>query len=135
VSSLAAKALRVLGTLWAGSLWALALWVAPLSFRLAPDRHAAGIIAGGLFRVETYLTLSVAVVALWRHGRQRCRAIYLAAALLLINEWVIRYLMDYVKVKGEVLGMGFGAFHGLSAALYGIACLATLSSVWNDDFR
>ena len=135
MSALAAKASRLLVVLWAGSLWSLALWVAPLLFKWAPDRHAAGVMAGGLFRVQTWLTLAVAVVALWRYGRQRCRAIYLAAALLAVNEWIIRYLMNYVKEKGELLGLGFGGWHGVWAALYAGACLAAALTVWNDDFR
>lgn len=121
--------------LWAGSLWALALWVAPLLFRLSPDRQQAGVIVGALFRVESYLTVGVAILTLWRCGSRRCRGVYLAALVLIINEILIRQLMDYVKVNGELLGVGFGGWHGASAVLYGIACLGAALAVWNDDFR
>jgi Domain of unknown function (DUF4149) len=133
--SLSSRLARLLLVLWAGSLWSLALWTAPLLFKLAPDRHAAGVIAAGLFRVETFLTLALAVVSLWRHGRQKFRLIYLAALTLLINEFIIKRLLDFVRVNGEVLGLGFGGWHGVSAVLYLVACAAALLVVWNDDFR
>ena len=129
------KLARLLLVLWAGSLWSLALWTAPLLFKLAPDRHSAGVVAAELFRVESWLTLAVAAVSLWRHGRQKFRLIYLAAAVLLINELLIKRLMDYVRVNGELLGLGFGGWHGVSAVLYLVACAAALLVVWNDDFR
>lgn len=129
------KLSRIVLVLWAGSLWALALWVAPLLFKLAPDRHAAGVIASGLFQAETYVTLAIAAIALWRFGRTRCGAIYMAAGLLLVNEFIIKRLFDYIRVVGKVAGLGFGGWHGISAAIYVIACLAALRVVWKDDFR
>jgi uncharacterized membrane protein len=132
---MAGKLSRIVLVLWAGSLWALALWVAPLVFRLAPDRHAAGVIASGLFQAETYATLAIALIALWRCGRQRCGGIYLAAGLLVINEFIIKKLLDYVRVMGKIAGLGFGGWHGISAVLYVIACLAAVLVVWKDDFR
>jgi hypothetical protein len=132
---MAGKLSRIVLALWAGSLWALALWVAPLVFRLAPDRHAAGVIASGLFQAEAYATLAIAVVALWRFGPKRCREIHLAAALLVINEFIIKRLLEYVRVMGKIAGVGFGGWHGISAALYVIACLAAVLVVWKDDFR
>jgi hypothetical protein len=135
MNTLSGRLARLLLVLWAGSLWSLALWTAPLLFKLAPDRHAAGVIAAGLFRVETFLTLALAIVSLWRHGRQKFRLIYLAALMLLINEFIIKQLLDFVRVNGEVLGLGFGGWHGVSAVLYLVACAAALLVVWNDDFR
>jgi hypothetical protein len=64
------KLSRTILVLWAGSLWALALWVAPLVFRLGPDRHASGVIAAGLFQAQTYLTFLMAFIAVWRVGRR-----------------------------------------------------------------
>lgn len=135
MNGVAGRLMRVLGVLWAGSLWAMALWIAPLLFRWAPDRHAAGVIAAGLFRAQTLVSVVVAALAWWRLGFKRSRGVQLATALLVINDLFIRYLMDYVKVKGEFLRMGFGGWHGVSAAMYLIACLAALSVVWNDDLR
>ena len=135
MTTLSGRLARLLLVLWAGSLWSLALWTAPLLFKLAPDRHAAGNIAAGLFQAQTYLTLAVAAFALWRQGWQRSSAICLAATLLLINEFIIKQLLDYIRVNGEVLGLGFGAWHGISAALYLVACGAAVLVVWNDDFR
>ena len=129
------KLSRLILVLWAGSLWSLALWVAPLVFKLAPDRHAAGVVAAGLFQAETYLTLVLAVIALWRFGRRRFRAIYVAAALLAINEFIIKKIFDYVRVNDELGGVSFGGWHGLSAAIYVAACVAAVLVVWQDDFR
>ena len=53
------NAFRVLLVLWAGSLWSL-VWVAPTLFRAQSDRHLAGVLAGRLFSVETYLGVAVA---------------------------------------------------------------------------
>ncbi len=135
MNALTGKLARLALVLWAGSLWALALWTAPLLFKLAPDRHAAGVIAAGLFQAQTYLTLALAAAVAWRHDRRRFGAIYLAALLLAINEFLIRRLFDYIRVNGEVLGLGFGGWHGVAGGLYVVACAAAVSLVWNEDFR
>jgi hypothetical protein len=135
MNEFAGRLSRIVLVLWAGSLWALALWVAPLVFRLAPDHHAAGVIAAGLFQAETYFSFAVAGIALWRFGRQRFRGIYLATVLLAINEFIIKRLFNYIRVVGNVAGLGFGGWHGISAALYVAACLAALLVIWQDDFR
>ncbi|MFO1465702.1 MAG: hypothetical protein U1F35_04540 [Steroidobacteraceae bacterium] len=135
MSSRRAQLLRLAVVLWAGSLWALALWITPVLFRLAPSRVLAGQMAGALFRAETLLTLVVAALVAWIHGRSRGLGLYLAVALLAANDFIIRYLMQLSKVQGQVLGLGFGAWHGVSTALYLIACAAAVSVVWQDDLR
>ena len=138
------KLWRVLLVLWAGSLWALALWVTWTLFKLQPDRHLAGVLAARLFTVECYLGILVAALSLVMrgdvsagHGRVRRRFIggYVAAALLAINEWGLRPVMEAARVNGTALGLGFGPWHGVSAILYIIACVGVLLSVWNEDFR
>ena len=52
------KVFVVLKVLWAGSLWSLAAWVAPTLFHAQPDRHLAGILAAGLFGIETYVGIA-----------------------------------------------------------------------------
>jgi len=129
------KLLRLAAVLWAGSLWALALWVAPTLFRISPDRHLAGVMAGRLFRIQSVLTVALALICLWRLGLGRARGLYLAAVVLITNELVIRWLMNISRAKGHVLGLGFGGWHGVSMVLYVIACLGAVSAVWKDDFR
>ena len=126
---------RVLFVLWAGSLWSLAAWVAPTLFYAQGDRHLAGVLAARLFSIETYAGVGVAVLALLLTGRTKFVWGYLAAALLSINEWVLKRIMEQAHAHGTAAGLGFGAWHGVSAALYVLACLAVLRLVWNEDFR
>jgi hypothetical protein len=129
-----ARPFRVLMTLWAGSLWSL-LWVAAALFRDVGDRHTAGLIAARLFSVETYLGLAVAAAALLLPNRGRFHFGFLAVALLAVNEWVVKRVMSAAQAHGSALGLGFGAWHGVSALLYVAACLAVLVLVWKEDFR
>lgn len=135
MSGTAAKLLRLATVLWAGSLWALALWVAPTLFRISPDRHLAGLMAGSLFRIQSVLTVVLALICLWRLGAGSARGLYLAAVMLITNELIIRWLMNIAKAKGPILRLGFGGWHGVSMVLYVIACLGAVSAVWKDDFR
>ena len=117
--------------LWAGSLWSL-LWVAATLFNLQSDRHLAGAIAARLFGIETYLGLAVAALSFAVSGRRRHRELYFAAAILALNEWILKPVMGRALVQGTAAGLGFGAWHGVSAALYLIACVAVLVLVWKE---
>jgi hypothetical protein len=125
---------RVSLVLWIGSLWGL-IWVTSVLFRSQPDRALAGMLAGHLFSIETYLAVAVALLALLLPGRTKFLWGYLAAVVLALNEWLLRPVMAEARLHGTNLGLSFGAWHGVSAGLYGIACLATLLLVWNEDFR
>jgi hypothetical protein len=125
----------VLFVLWAGSLWSLAAWVAPTLFYAQNDRHLAGVLATRLFSIETYAGVATAVLALLLPGRTKFVWGYLAAALLAINEWILKRIMVQAHAHGSAAGLGFGAWHGVSAVLYVAACLAVLRLVWNEDFR
>jgi hypothetical protein len=126
--------LRVLLVLWAGSLWSVA-WVTWALFHLQPDRHLAGVIAGRLFSIETLVGLGAALLAAALPGRGRHAWGYAAAVLMGINEWLLRPVMVAARAHGTAVGLSFGAWHGVSALLYGLACLALLRLVWNEDFR
>jgi hypothetical protein len=129
------NAFRVLFVLWAGSLWSLAAWVAPTLFHVQSDRHLAGMLAARLFTIETYAGLAVAALALLLPGRTRFVWGYVAAALLAIDEWVLKRFMEQAHAHGAAAGLSFGAWHGVSAALYLLACIAVLRLVWKEDFR
>jgi hypothetical protein len=131
----ARNAFRVLLVLWAGSLWSVAIWVAPTLFYAQHDRHLAGMLAGRLFTVETWLAVAVALAAVLQPGRLKLAGLYAAAALLAVNEWGLRTMMAAARSHGAFAGLSFGALHGVSAALYGAACIAVLLVVWNHDFR
>jgi len=126
---------RVLFVLWAGSLWSLAAWVAPTLFYAQGDRHLAGVLAARLFSIETYAGVCVAVLALLSPSRTKFVWGYFAAVLLSTNEWVLKRFMEQAHAHGTAAGLGFGAWHGVSAVLYVLACLAVLRLVWNEDFR
>ena len=128
------SAFRVLFVLWAGSLWSLA-WVTSTLFYGQGDRHLAGVLASRLFSIETYVGLAVAVFALLLPGRNKFMGGYLAAALLAVNEWVLKRVMAQALEHGSAVGLSFGVWHGVSALLYLIACLAVLRLVWNENFR
>ena len=129
-----ARAFRVLITLWAGSLWSL-LWVATVLFRFLSDRHTAGLIAARLFSIETYLGLAAAALAVMLPGHGRFRAGYLAVALLAVNEWLLKRAMSLAQTQGSALGLGFGAWHGVSAGLYVLACLCVVVLIYQDEYR
>jgi hypothetical protein len=128
------RAFRVLTTLWAGSLWSL-LWVAAVLFRFLSDRHMAGFIAARLFGIETYLGLAVAALALMLPGRRRFRLGFFAVALLAVNEWILKPVMNLAQSQGSALRLGFGAWHGVSALLYVLACLCVVVFIYQDEYR
>ncbi len=129
--------------LWAGSLWST-VWVALTIFHSQPDRHLSGVLAARLFAIETYLGVAVALFA-WARGKfapqaaarlaaPSFRAGYLAVALLLFNEWVLKAIMDRALAQGSALGLGFGPWHGVSALVYLAACLAVVVAVSSGEF-
>jgi hypothetical protein len=126
---------RVLLVLWAGSLWSLAAWVAITVFRMLGNPALAGPIAARLFSVETYLGLLVAAAALTLTARRRLKALYAAVGLLLVNEWALKPLMGAARAAGHALGLSFGAWHGVSAAIYLAACGFVLCLVWREPYR
>ena len=129
------KIFGLLVVLWAGSLWSLP-WVAKTLFDAQPDRHLAGVLAGRLFAIETYLALAVAALSfIWEKVRRNFTFGYGAAVLLALNEWVLRSFMSAARTNGRSLGLSFGAWHGVSACLYLLACLAMLALIWKEDFR
>jgi hypothetical protein len=124
-------AFRLLLVLWAGSLWS-SIWVALTIFHSQPDRHLSGVLAARLFAIETYLGLAVALAALLLRAA-RFRFGFVAVALLLFNEWMIKAFMDQALAQGAALGLGFGPWHGISALLYLSACLAVVAAVCQHD--
>ncbi len=121
--------------LWAGSLWSAALWVAPTLFTAQADRHLAGLLAGRLFSIEAYVGIAVSVFAVLLPVRAKFLRGYLAAALLALDQWGLRPLMDRAHAQGAFAGLTFVAWHAVSAVIYGLACLALVVLVWREEFR
>jgi hypothetical protein len=127
------KVFGVLKVLWAGSLWSLAAWVAPTLFHAQADRHLAGMLAARLFGIETYVGIAVALLAcVLPGGARKFRWGYGAAALLAVNEWILKPVMMRAHADGAAAGLSFGAWHGVSAVLYLTACAAVLLLVWRE---
>ncbi len=114
-------------------MWSLAAWVAWLLFAMQPDRRLAGALAARYFSIETYLGLAVAAAALALPVRFRCGPVYLAVALLAVNEWALKPVMAAARLSGHAAGLSFGAWHGVSAILYIIACLAVVKLIFKGD--
>jgi Domain of unknown function (DUF4149) len=129
------SAFRVLSVLWAGSLWSVGLWVTPILFAEESDHRLAGVLAGRIFSIETYVGIAVAVFALLLPGRTKFLWGYLAAVLLAVNEWGLRPVMVVARAHGSSIGLTFGAWHGVSAVIYVLACCAVLVLIWREDFR
>ena len=125
---------RVLLVSWAGSLWSLA-WVAYVLFHAQSDRHLAGVVVGTLLTAETYLGIAVGILALLLPGRTRFVWGYLAALLMAANQWGLRRVMEISHARGAAWGLSFGAWHGVSVLLYGLACIAVIVLIWREDFR
>lgn len=125
---------RVLLVLWAGALWSLA-WVAYTLFHAQGDRHLAGVLVGKLLTAETYLGVAVGILALLLPGRTKFLWGYVAVLLMACNEWALRRVMDVAHARGAAWGLSFGAWHGVSALLYGVACLAVVFLIWRQEIR
>ena len=128
---LSALSRRVVVALWAGLLVTVGALVAPTLFRVLPERALAGLVAGELFHLVTWLSVPAAALAFLLHapdgpGPLRHRLWALApAALLLANEFGLRPAMDAARAAGRVTP-AFMAWHAVSAALYAGATLLAL---------
>lgn len=129
-----ARVWRVLLVLWAGSLWSM-LWVATAVFHFQSDRHTAGLIAARLFSIETYVGLAVAALALVLADRARFRLGFIAVALLAVNEWILKSAMTLAQTHPGAAYLSFGAWHGISAGLYLLACLCVIVMIYQDEYR
>jgi uncharacterized membrane protein len=52
-----------------------------------------------------------------------------------VNEWVLKRFMESARAHGAAAGLSFGAWHGVSAVLYIVACLGLLLVVWKENLR
>jgi hypothetical protein len=125
-------------TLWVGSLWTMGLLVAPMLFRMLPDRVLAGAIAGRLFSVAAYVGLACAaclivlVVARLQGARTVRLILWLVvamAALTVIGEFGIQPVLAELKeaaaptdVMQSTLRDQFTTWHGIASGVYLLNC-------------
>lgn len=124
---------------WAGSLWTVCGMVAPTLFAALPDRALAGEVAGRFFRIESWLGLALGLVALLllrkgaAHGAKRLDYGIVTATMLapLASEALLRPMMSSARAVGDM--QRFGMLHGVSALLFGVACVGTLALLWRSS--
>lgn len=126
---------KVLTVLWIGNLWTIGYIVVPTLFHVLEDRAQAGMIAGHLFSIASYLGLVCGGIllglAITQSGRRfSWRAGLLIALLLIIlgGEFLVRPMLADLKVQGLSSGAEFARLHAVSATLYLINSL--LGLVW-----
>lgn len=123
-------------TLWAGSLWTICGIVAPQLFATLPERRLAGQMAARLFHIETWLGVVIAIALLGLLAARRAFAdsktvlwlILLTAGAPLASELILGPMMDAARSANDMAR--FGMLHGVSAALFLIACVSALALVW-----
>ena len=123
----------ILITLWVGSLWTVGYVVAPTLFATLSDSVLAGTIAGKLFRVEAWLSISLGLLVVGLIGQTMAdktvkkSAIQLALAMLgctVVGYFCLQPFMAALRAaapSGMLVGsarMQFGMLHGVASGLY-----------------
>lgn len=136
---------RILLTLWVGGLWTVGYIVTPTLFHVLDDRQLAGMIAGRLFGIMSYLGLACGLLLLaamlyqarqaWR-GTWQIWVLLLMLALISIGEFGLVTQMQALKaahpqgfIQGTEAAQRFGMLHGLSSSLYLATSLLGLALV------
>jgi pimeloyl-ACP methyl ester carboxylesterase len=128
------RVLQLVLAAWAGSLWTICGVVAPSLFAVLPERQVAGQLAGYFFSVATWFGLGLGSIALalllLRKPRSTATFVLLgvAASAPLLSELILRPIMDAARAAGDMAR--FGMLHGVSALLFGVACLSAAALVW-----
>lgn len=129
------RLVAMLLALWAGSLVTVCGIAAPSLFAVLPDRHAAGQVAARLFLIETVIGVVVSASALIAFALDRVTMTRTVAVLIVIaaigplaSEVLLGPLMESARRAGDMAR--FGALHGVSALLFGIACVCSVLALW-----
>jgi hypothetical protein len=130
---------RILLTLWVGALWAIGYLAVPTLFALLDDRILAGMLAGRMFTLVSFLGLFCGGVlllgSLLRQGKLALRSVrvWLLVVMLLlvaVGEFGVQPLMAQLKAQGLVEGSmqaaQFARLHGVASVLYLINSLCGL---------
>jgi hypothetical protein len=144
---LISRARLLIVTLWVGSLWTIGYLVAPTLFATLPDTVLAGTIAGGLFRIEAWLSVACAMLLIVLSrvpvdvfgARQRVVPMSLVIAMLactLIGYFALQPFMAELRAAagpGGVMASDakarFGMLHGVASATYLIQSLLGVALV------
>ena len=131
-------------TLWVGSLWMTGL-SASILFDTIKDRQQAGLVAGHLFTAVSYLGLVCGVFLLIQRWVENGKAslkqsffwiVIVMLMLILIGHYGIQAHLVQLKesaypvdVMSSEYASQFGAWHGVSGAIYLIECLLGVALV------
>ncbi|HVY06668.1 MAG TPA: DUF4149 domain-containing protein [Burkholderiales bacterium] len=129
-------------TLWAGGIWIVGLLVAPFLFHILTDRTQAGLLAGHLFTVISWMGLGCgAYLLLYRlaiFGSHALRQLFFWAlvamlALDAIGQFGVQPIMAGLRrealpkeVMESIFRDRFATWHGVASVLYLIECVLGL---------
>ena len=129
-------------TLWVGGLWTTGYMVAPVLFSSLPDRMLAGMLAGKMFAVISYIGMVcgsyLLVYRITRLGGSALKegffwAVLAMLLLTLAAHFGIQPIIEHLKeaalprdVMQSVFKDRFRAWHGISSILYLIQSLLGL---------
>ena len=125
---------RILLTLWVGGMWTVGYIVAPVLFKLL-EKQQAGMVAGQLFTVMSYIGLFCAVFLIGGQLMQsvtmnnwRLWTLIVMLAIVIIGQFVLQPMMAELKAAGLVgeAAKQFGRLHGVSSILFLINSIAGL---------
>ena len=129
-----ARAAVLVAVAWIGALWTICAVVAPTLFTILDDRRLAGQIAGTFFGLIAWAGVAAALLVLAARalaGRSRDPWLVLwtalAALLPLASELFLTPVMESARASADMAR--FGMLHGVSAAAFGLACLAGAGTV------
>lgn len=137
---------RILLTLWVGALWAVGYLAVPTLFALLDDRMLAGMLAGRMFTLVSYLGMLCCGLLLlgsvFRQGRSVIRSVrtwllLVMVLLVMVGEFGLQPLMAQLKTQGLAEGstqaVQFARLHGIASVLYLINSLCGLLLVGLGD--
>lgn len=121
---------RILLTLWVGALWCIGYIAAPVLFATLDDRALAGLLAGKMFTVVTYLSFACGGILLLFQllrpsaGRWRLGVLLGMLFAIAVGELVVRPQMAAAADTAD-----FGRLHGLAQGIYLVVSLLGLTLV------
>jgi len=119
---------KILLTLWVGGLWFAGYVVAPVLFQVL-DRQTAGMVAGQIFTVTSYigivccslLLLSLLFSSTAKLKNYRIWVLAVMLLLVLAGQFILTPMMTELKQAGlssAEAATSFARLHGISSSLF-----------------
>ncbi len=121
---------KIMLTLWIGSLWSIGFIVIPTLFGTLDDRQLAGMLAGKLLTLVSYIGIFCALMLIISEfmrsqlikENKRVWLLALMTLIILIGEFLIQPQMAELKqlglIEGSQTAQKFAQLHGVSSVLY-----------------